>query len=428
MSGHRALDLRDVMRTVVDHRTKGFPAVREPVALGEVAAQRWSLTDLEPPVLVLRERALEHNLALMADFCRSHGVDLAPHGKTTMAPQLWACQLEAGAWGISAATVRQARVMRDVGVRRVLLANELVDASAIDWVADRLDDPSFELVCYVDSARSVEILADELRRLGAPRRLRVLVELGHAGGRTGCRAIAEAVEVARLVGTTPQLQLVGVAGYEGTICRDRSPECLAAVIGFLDDLRSLTQTLIDGSAFAADEVLLSAGGSAFFDLVVARLGGGWPATANVRVLLRSGCYLTHDSGYYERISPLSGGPDPERRFRPALEVWGSVLSRPEPALAILGLGKRDVSFDLDLPVPFSLRTSTGGEIDVAGRLEITALNDQHAFCRIDPGVRVEVGDLVGSGISHPCAAFDRWRVIPVLDEGSTVIDAVATFF
>ncbi len=408
--------------------TKGFPAVEEPVPFTDVAGRGWTLLDLPTPIMVLRERALAHNLSLMAEYCRAWGVDIAPHGKTTMAPQLWDRQLAAGAWGITAATVDQARVMRAAGVPRVLLANELVDPVAIAWVAAQLADPEFELLCYVDSDRTVDILDAGLRAAGVERPLPVLVELGFEGGRTGCRKIPEAVHVASRVRSADALELAGVSGYEGTLCQERSPECVALVLGFLDRLRELTSTMIDAGSFeATDRILLSAGGSAFFDLVVDRLRGPWPSGADVRIVLRSGCYLTHDAGIYERLSPLPSR-DGARGFQPAIELWSHVLSRPEPELAILGFGKRDVSFDIDLPFPRVVRTGSGVSVDVGDGLEIRSLNDQHAYGRVRPGFALEVGDRVGLGICHPCTSFDKWRTIPVLDEDDRVVDAVATFF
>lgn len=423
------LDLRFASQAFIDWSTKGFPSVPAPVAIPDVAAQEWSLfDDLQSPVLVLRDRALRHNVSVMAEFCATHRADIAPHGKTSMAPQLWARQLEAGAWGITAATVGQARVMRAVGVRRILLANELVDPASIAWVCEHLSDPAFDFLCYVDSGRGVSILSEHLRGLRQDRRLRVLVELGHPGGRTGSRGIPEALRVASQVRDTESLELAGVAGYEGTICEGRSPDRLAAVGSFLDEMRALTLVLIEEGAFdGAGEIVVTAGGSSYFDVVVDRLQGSWPPGANVRVVLRSGCYLTHDSGFYERGSPFFAEGE-GRRFQPAIEVWASVLSRPEPSLAILGFGKRDVSHDLDLPIPHTVRAPSGETSHVSGKLPVRALNDQHAFCDVEPGLRVEVGDLVGCGISHPCTALDKWRVIPILDDDGTVIEAVATFF
>jgi D-serine deaminase-like pyridoxal phosphate-dependent protein len=196
----------------VDPTTKGFPAVDRPIRLGAVGSQTWRLADLPLPVMVLRESALAHNLRLMSAFCREHGVELMPHGKTTMAPQLWRRQLEAGATGIAAADTVQARVMAAAGVPMILIANEVTDEAGLRWIADELRDPPASLMCCVDSADGVRLAAAALR--GVPRPLPVLVELGHPGGRAGCRTIDEALMVAELVLVTPELVLAGASGYD----------------------------------------------------------------------------------------------------------------------------------------------------------------------------------------------------------------------
>jgi len=406
-------------RVAIDATTKGFPAAERPVPLADVPSRGWTFDDLRPPVMLLRDAALGHNLALMETYCEEHGVAIAPHGKTTMAPQLWERQLRAGAWGITAASVGQARVMAEAGVERILIANEVVDERAIAWVAERAASGLPVWSC-VDSEAGVALL--EAGAGAGP--MPVLVELGHAGGRTGARSVEEALRLARRVAASDALALAGVSGYEGTICRDRSSACLDEVRGFLDDLRTLAVGVLD--AGLGDETrIVSAGGSAYFDLVVERLTGPL-LDGRASILLRSGCYLTHDVGDYERLSPLAGEPW-ERRFHPAIEVWGDVLSRPEPGLAIVGLGRRDVPFDLGMPSPRWRRTRGGETSELGGSVEVTALNDQHAFCRLGD-VTLDVGDRLGCAISHPCSAFDRWRAIPVVDDHDRVIDAVATFF
>ena len=405
----------------VDLTTKGFPTLDTPIPLAEVPGRGWALTDLLPPVLILRERALAHNISLMADYCRSHGVELAPHGKTTMAPQLWRRQLDAGAWGITAATVGQARVMLAAGVPRVLIANEVTDRHAVGWIAARLEQPGVEIICSVDSRLGVELLAAAIDR--APRPLPVLVELGHPGGRTGCRTVEDALDVARLVSTKPELALAGATGFEGTIGEDRAPATLDEVRAFVDALAALTARLRTDGLIGTPETWVSAGGSAFFDLVIEQLRRG----VADRVLVRSGRYVTHDAGENERVSPFADR-EPGSRFHAAIEVWGAVLSRPEPELVLLNVGRRDVPFDQGPPLPFSLRRRSGERVDVTGRLRVVRLNDQHAYCRVGPGITIEPGDLVGSGVSHPCTAFDKWRVIPVLDDDDRLMDAVATYF
>lgn len=405
----------------IDGTSKGFPALTEPVAIADVPNHGWTADDLAPPALVLRRSALEHNVRLMASFAAERGVTVAPHGKVGMAPQLWWKQLDAGAWAICAATARQARVMRAAGVARVLIANELADEASIrSVVGDRDDDE--ELVCQVDSERSVELLEQGLDDAGSERPLPVLVELGHASGRTGCRDLASAAALAGRIASSARLRLAGVTGYEGTIAADRSTESLDAVGAFLDDLCALAIAVGERHAFD-EQPIVSAGGSVFFDLAAERLG----RADGVRVVIRPGCYVTHDHGTYAASSPFANASG-AARFRPAIEAWGTVLSTPERGLALLGLGRRDVSFDDGYPRPLVVRRSDGSAEAIDDRVEIVRLNDHHAFCRIGGGVDLFVGDVVRCGISHPCTALDKWRVIPVLDDEDRVVEAFATFF
>jgi len=413
------LDLSAVLATPIDGATVGFPAGAS-TTVGEVAAQGWTRVDLPLPSLTLRASAISHDVARMAAYCATEDVDLAPHGKTSMAPQLWARQLDAGAWGITAATVGQALAMRRVGVPRVLLASEPVDDVAIAGLRRSLEDPPPAIACWVDSVAGVARMDAGLR--GAPRPLDVMVEVGHPGGRTGARGTDAAIDVARAVAATPTLRLIGVAGYEGTIAHDREPASLAAVDGFLGGLRAVTERVLDEGLFAVGPSV-SAGGSLYFDRVVAGLRDGWPPEAGVRVLLRAGCTVTHDHGLYARGSPFADAP-PELRFRPAFEARGAVLSRPEPTVAVIGLGARDVPDDIEPPI--ALATDAG--MDLGARCTVRRLMDQHAICEVPADLPLAVGDVVRLGISHPCRAFDRRRVIPVLDDDDRVVDAIVTWF
>jgi D-serine deaminase-like pyridoxal phosphate-dependent protein len=155
---------------------------------------------------------------------------------------------------------------------------------------------------------------------------------------------------------------------------------------------------------------------------VAAALGGLALSRPTRVVLRSGCYLTHDHAHYAELSPLSD------RLRPALELWAEVISRPEDGLAILCFGKRDAPYDLELPIPLAVRRRARGLEPVErGRLTVRELDDQHAYVDVD-GIALEVGDLVGLGISHPCTAFDKWRLLPLVDEDYRVTGGIRTFF
>ncbi len=217
--------------------------------------------------------------------------------------------------------------------------------------------------------------------------------------------------------------------YEGALAHDASPAALSTVDAYLADLRALVERLAEAGRFdGLDQVVVTAGGSAYFDQVAAALTRPWPTGLPVLPVLRSGAYLTHDDGFYRGISPfhrasaLPGGTP----FRSALRAWAQVTSRPQDDLALLTLGKRDASFDEGLPEPQLLRS--GGRTTPLADARVSALNDQHAFLALGPAARhVQVGDWVGLGLSHPCTVFDKWPVLPVVD-GSTVVDLVRTYF
>jgi D-serine deaminase-like pyridoxal phosphate-dependent protein len=389
---------------VIDWRFKGLPSAWWGRTPADICSERPDLFEAGAvgPVCVLRADALTHNLTAMAHWCRERNVELAPHGKTHMAPELFARQLDAGACGITAATLSHVRAYRAFGVRDVVLANELVDAAGLRWLAAELDaSPDFSLVCWVDSVRGVELMTAALAE--ATRPVDVCVEVGMPGGRTGCRGPAAVDEVARAAAASPRLRLVGVAGYEAALGHDIARHAVGTVTDYLREMRRATMRL--APLFETDKVLVTAGGSTYFDAVAEVLSGDW------RTILRSGAYLTHDDGLYARTSPLRAA------LQPALQVWAQVVSRPEPGLAVLTMGRRDVAFDQDLPVPLGLADSV-----------VTKLNDQHAYLRLGGDDTVEVGSWLGFGISHPCTVFDKWQLIPELDADNRVVGLIRTFF
>ena len=409
----------------VEPTDKGFGLLADeaarPTAASLAAAQpRLHAAGFSYPLLTLRETALTGNLEAMATYCAKTGVALAPHGKTYMSPELAARQLAHGAWGITVATIGQLRNYRTFGFPRLLLANQLVDEGGIAWLAAELAaDPDFATYCYVDSTDGVAILDRVLTRYPAGRRLPVLVEVGQPGGRTGCRTHEQALAVAKAAAGTSTLTVAGAAGYEGTIEANQGALPFL-VASFCRRVASLAVGLAD---LVRGDLIVTAGGSAYFDVVARELTEGAPA--GTTVILRSGGYLTLDHGLYQAVTPAARGAIGAPVLWPALELWAQVLSRPEPDLALLGAGRRDVGFDLGMPVPLRV-TGRDGTAPIHG--EVTQLNDHHAFLQVDPGSAVAPGDLVCLGISHPCTTLDKWRLIPVLDDEDRVIDVVHTFF
>ncbi|MDX5563220.1 amino acid deaminase [Streptomyces sp. ID05-04B] len=408
----------------VDHRFKGLPPDVDGLTVGELAAQRRNLFTggFSTPVLALSAERLEHNLALMETYATRHGLAFAPHGKTSMAPQLFRRQLDRGAWGITLAVPHQVRVARAYGVRRIFLANEVVDPAALRWMSAELDaDPGFRLVCYVDSVRGVQLMDAALR--GAARPLDVVVELSAGdGARTGVRTREEGAAVADAVAAVPTLRLVGVAGYEGEV-PGADPERVHA---WLRRLVALAAGFDGAGRFAGvEEIVVSAGGSAWFDTVADVFAAVPELSLPVLKLLRSGAYVSHDDGHYRKLTPFNRVPG-EGALRPAFRLWTQVVSRPSPDQAFVNAGKRDAAYDLDLPFAQVIRRD-GRERPATG-VSLTALSDQHAWLRTTDEADLEVGDWVGLGLSHPCTSFDKWPLIPLAEADGTVIDYIRTYF
>ncbi|HEX6016822.1 MAG TPA: alanine racemase [Burkholderiaceae bacterium] len=413
---------------------KGFPHTHAPVAPHDIGRLGWhALSDELPlPLALLKRSALEHNIAWMQRFARERGIDLAPHGKTTMSPQLFRRQLDAGAWGLTVANVTQLAIAVAAGARRTLIANQvLADADLAAIQSLRGAHTDLRVVFLVDSNAQLALIEAWFAAHpgGAP--FEVMLEIGVPGGRTGCRTQDDALVLARGLHTSAAVRLVGIECYEGLGAKGRTEDDVPYASALMDRVEAVARSCDGENLFEGDEVLMSAGGSAIFDLVAGRLKPqlGRP----VRGLLRSGCYVTHDHGNYGRmLAAVAQRCGCERTLQPALEVWTLVQSCPEPGLALLNAGRRDLSFDIEMPIPI-LRAARGARAPqaVPSSWKVVALNDQHAHLRwdaADASSAPVVGERVGLGISHPCTTFDKWHWMPVVDDDYRVVDAITTCF
>ena len=430
------MNLEDLLATPLDPTVKGVPDIAAGLLLAEVARREWNLLrgDLPFPVATIDGTAMMANSRWMREFLRSQHIRISPHGKTTMAPQLFKRQLEDGAWGITVATVQQLQVCRRFGVGRVLMANQVISDHDIRAVLHVLrEDPTFDFYFLVDSAENIGRLHDLARQLKAGRPLQVLLEGGVRGGRTGVRDFGMAMALAgQISACSPYLQLCGIEGFEGVIDGRDAPD-LAAVRSFVAGLCAIMNGCLDRRFFDGYKPILSIGGSMYFDLVATH-----PDVEALKdrceVVLRSGCYLTHDSGMltenFSRIRARTPVAAAGPAFRPALTVWGLVQSLPEPGLAILNVGKRDVSYDVDLPVVERwFRSGLHAEpVPVPEPTVALQLNDQHLMLRVPADSRYRVGDVLGLGISHPCTTFDKWRLLYVVNEQFDVTEGILTYF
>jgi len=386
--------------------------------------------DLPLPVLTLSRKAVNHNISTMAAWCAERNVLLAPHGKTTLAPELFRRQLDAGAWGLTVFGARQAELAIAAGAKRIIVAGEVVDACELRQLSELAS--AVEIYVFVDSEEG-------LRRLAAvgqiEPRLSAFIEFGIPKGRTGVRTRSEFLSLLHHARQADGLKSVGIAAYEGLIPSPRrafAPPHERVPIG-TDDVRGFLAGFVQTIAAARsqglvdDSTIVTAGGSGAFDVVVEELRG-----VAGPLILRSGCYITHDHGVYQFQSPLevrNATDDPPKAFlEPALRLWARVISTPENGCAVLGFGRRDTSNDTGSPVPLEVVTDDGVRRPLT-TWTVRQMWDQHALVRTNgTDEPLAIGDAVVVGISHPCTTFDKWRRVLEVDDNDTVIGVIDTYF
>jgi D-serine dehydratase len=407
---------------------KGLGAITGELTCASIANLKWNILreDMSLPVAILYEDNLLHNLRWMQDFISRYRVKLAPHGKTTMAPRLFQMQLQGGAWGITLATAQQTEVAYAHGVRRVFMANQLIGKENLAKIARLLTDSTFDFYCLVDSAENLAQLGTFFAEQSL--RLKVLIELGIKGGRAGVRDLAALTKLLDgFQNWRDSISLCGIEVYEGVLSTE------AEIREFLQRAVQTTRQLAQDKVFDRSPVLLSGAGSAWYD-VVAECFSSADIGVPLEVVLRPGCYLTHDVGAYQtahleiqKRNPVAA--EMKSSLKPALRLWAYVQSIPEDGHAIIGLGKRDAAFDAGLPKP-SLHFRPGNQIpeSIPESWTLTKMMDQHAYLQFPPGGDLRVGDMVEFNISHPCLTFDKWKVLPIVNREFDVIDLVQTYF
>ena len=411
------IDISPIHRMIIDSQYKGFPIKFHGKSIAEFLGTKPNLfkDDFLFPVMVLKESAIKNNIRRMAEFCKENDFDLAPHVKTPMSPQLAKLQIEAGAWAITVANFNQAMIFLNYGFNRIIIGNEVLEQTAISEIARLNYLKKAEIFFYVDSISALKIVKDAISNQ-KDAKLNILIEIGAPGGRAGIRDLNLLPELLTDLLNEKKIEIRGVTGFEGAVPDGDREKGQLKIRKFLAEIVTAAKIV---QPYVQNRLIISAGGSSFFDYVVEEFK---KFDGDAHFILRSGGYISHDHIHYEELYPFMGRKESEQ-FLPALELWSRVLSTPERELAILNFGKRDAGNDLDNPTPIKKFNKRIEQFDA----KIDKLNDQHAFMDVELG-KVVVGELICCGISHPCTNFDKWRLIPMVDDNYDIVDCVHTFF
>lgn len=377
------------------------------------------------PAALVKKTALENNIAWMQRYADTRGVSLAPHGKTTMTPWIFQAQQRAGAWGIGVGSAWQASAAMASGIERVLMVNQLVGQANMQMVSQlKAHYRTVDFLCCVDSLANARTLSAFFS--ARQQTLDVLIELGVPGGRCGCRSVDAALALAQEVATLPGLTLRGLELYEGVLHGDDPQPQVEALLRQAAGLACQMAPLVEG------EFILTGAGTVWYDVVC----NVWLAAQKpdrCRVVIRPGCYITHDMGIYEiaRQELIARDPiacDLGGDLTSALELMAMVQSVPEADRAVVNFGKRDCAFDAGLPQPVAHYRHGKALPLQADEIVSVGIMDQHCMLRLAPGCDVQVGDIVLFGTSHPCLTFDKWKTLLLVDDEYNVLEELDTLF
>ncbi|HEY3591819.1 MAG TPA: amino acid deaminase [Buttiauxella sp.] len=377
------------------------------------------------PAAVIKKSALENNIQWMQRYADTRGVSLAPHGKTTMTPWIFQQQQQAGAWAVGVGSAWQASIAMVSGVKRVLMVNQLVGKANMQVVSElKAHYPDVDYLCCVDSVANAKTLSGFFSAKNQT--LDILLELGVPGGRCGCRTTQQALALAETIATLPGLRLRGLELYEGVLHGENPQPKVEALLRDAAALACQLEQYVDG------EFILTGAGSVWYD-VVCNVWLDAKKPANCRVVIRPGCYITHDAGIYqeaqdELMARDTVACDLGGDLVSALELVAMVQSVPENDRAIVNFGKRDSAFDAGLPQPVA-QYRAGKAVEFApDTLETTGIMDQHAMLKLKPGADVQVGDILVFSTSHPCLTFDKWKALFLVDDEYNVLETLETAF
>ncbi|HSR14779.1 MAG TPA: alanine racemase [Gemmatimonadales bacterium] len=326
---------------------------------------------LETPVPLVDLDRMERNLDRMARYAAGHGLGLRPHVKTHKAPRVAAEQIRLGAIGLTCATPREAEAMAPLS-RDLLVAHPPVGLKA--WRLMGLP-PEVDLMVALDSAESIEMLAEAARRHDRP--VRVLVELDLGMHRVGVPAVEQAIALAALVRDRPPLRYAGVNFYPGHI-RKR-----------IDDQDELITTL-DRELATALEALEAAGARP--EIVS---GGSTPTawqTHRVRGLteFRPGTYVYQDRS--QVAIGVCGRDDC------ALTVLATVVSTAVPNQAVIDAGTKALGRE-----PGDFGDGSFGELLDRPEVTVARMSEEHGILDLSRSDwRPRVGEQVRVIPNHVC--------------------------
>jgi len=313
------------------------------------------LSEIDTPALLLDLDAMERNLEKMARFFSAGSTRLRPHYKNHKCPALARRQIDAGAIGMTCATLSEAEALVSSGFTNVLISSELAGERKIGRFMDLARQAGVTAV--VDNAESVDALGAASRETGC--RIAVLVDVNVGQNRTGVKPGQPVLDMVRRV-LEQGLWLRGLMGYEGHVSHQvEGPEKEAAYDLAMNALIH-SRCLLEENGIPVE--IMSTGGTGTYHLT-----RRFPAITE----FQAGSYLVMDTEYTTTCT----------HFDLALTVLGTVISKSEGERVIVDAGLKSISGEHGVPI---VKGHDG--------LCLRKLNAEHGIIdMLDPSVSIDVG-------------------------------------
>lgn len=323
--------------------------------------------ELETPVPVVDIDRMEANIARLQNYLDEHKIANRPHIKTHKIPEIAKMQMDAGAIGITCQKLSEAEVMADAGLDDIFIPYNIIGESKLKRLmalAARI-----KLSVTADSAYTIHGLSNAAQQAGVI--LATLVECDTGGHRCGAGSPQEAAELARLIGSLPNLHFGGLMTYPTN--------------EYLDDFVRSTRALLKDDGLHIERV--SGGGTQ--DV--------WQTHTHTELTEhRAGIYI-----YGDRLSIRSGAMNIDTC---ALKVFATVVSRPTPERGILDAGSKTLSTDLH-------GFDSYGHICEYPEAKLYLLAEEHGYVDFSACARKpEIGERLSIIPNHCCmvsALFDE---------------------
>lgn len=258
------------------------------------------------PYAVLDMNNLEKNIRTMADIARNLGVNLRPHFKTHKSPLIAWKQIAAGAIGITCATLGEAEVAVNSGLKDILISREIVGTGKLRLLAGLTRQADLKVV--VDDPYQVSQLSAAL--VGSPVKLGVLIEINIGQNRCGIDPddLMSIIALVKLIDHHPELTFLGFQGYEGHLVLHPNEDERTAQV---ESANARLIKVVKAVAEAGYPAEIVTGGGTGTTLITGKIKG--------MTEIQPGTYATMDATYSKIMGHL---------FDPALKIVTTVISKP----------------------------------------------------------------------------------------------------